>query len=267
MMIRDKRRTLALHSEAFVHQYLMFSIKILAERKSVTEEWVKAAKSTKQHVMVQVGGCPLPDVLELAKHAEQVGVDSILCLPELYFKPSTPHELINYLKIVGEAAPKTPLLYYHIPAWTGVNINMANFLNESVGKIPTFHGIKYTSNDLDGGAAALRANDGKYALLAAAFTLGFDSAIATTLNILPQYSVQILNAINDSNVEEARAIQNKLTAASSVITKNGAWVPTMKVAMNLITPINVGLARPPLQNLTTELSNEMQNSLKAEAVL
>jgi len=48
-------------------------------------------------------------------------VDSILCLPELYFKPTTPKQLIEYLGIVSEAAPKTPLLYYHIPMMTNVN--------------------------------------------------------------------------------------------------------------------------------------------------
>lgn len=37
----------------------------VAERKLVTEVWVKAAKSTKQHLMIQIGGAPLPDVIEL----------------------------------------------------------------------------------------------------------------------------------------------------------------------------------------------------------
>lgn len=71
--------------------------------------------------MVQIGGCPLPDVLALAKHAQQIGVDSMLCLPELYFKPTTSEELINYLKQVAGAAPNIPLLYYHIPAFSNVN--------------------------------------------------------------------------------------------------------------------------------------------------
>lgn len=35
------------------------------ERKAVTEAWLQATKSTKQHVMVQIGGTNLPDVLEL----------------------------------------------------------------------------------------------------------------------------------------------------------------------------------------------------------
>lgn len=35
------------------------------ERKLVTEAWVKAVETTNQHLMVQVGGAPLPDVIEL----------------------------------------------------------------------------------------------------------------------------------------------------------------------------------------------------------
>lgn len=43
---------------------------------------------------------------------------------------------------------------------------------------------------------------------------------------------------------------------------SGAWVPTMKVAMNLVTGINPGPARPPLINLTTTETDKMKNSLK-----
>jgi N-acetylneuraminate lyase len=37
----------------------------VAERKLITKTWVKAVKKTKQHLMIQVGGAPLPDVIEL----------------------------------------------------------------------------------------------------------------------------------------------------------------------------------------------------------
>jgi N-acetylneuraminate lyase len=56
-----------------------------------------------------------------AAHAESLGSDGLLCLPELFNKPHTVDELVKYLKYVGHAAPKTPLLYYHIPSYTGVN--------------------------------------------------------------------------------------------------------------------------------------------------
>jgi N-acetylneuraminate lyase len=39
----------------------------------------------------------------------------------LFNKPQTVDELVWYLTYVAQAAPKTPLLYYHIPSYTGVN--------------------------------------------------------------------------------------------------------------------------------------------------
>ncbi|RZC40913.1 DHDPS domain containing protein [Asbolus verrucosus] len=243
------------------------------ERKRVTEEWVKAVKKTNQHLMVQIGGAPLPDVLELAKHAESVGVDSLLCLPDLYNKPNTSLDLIRYLKTVGTAAPNTPLLYYHIPSYTHVHIHMGQFLNDSVGKIPTFHGIKFTSTALDEGVAAVKANGGKYAvflgadqLMAGAYTLGFDSAIATTLNMFPQLGITILEAVKQSKLDKAKETQDILTEVCAIVTKNGPWVPTMKVAMDLYTPIKVGKAREPLINITAEHINEMKVALKTVGI-
>lgn len=56
-----------------------------------------------------------------ARHAESQRVDSLLCLPDLYYKPKNAQQLVDYLKLIGEAAPNTPLLYYHIPSFTNVN--------------------------------------------------------------------------------------------------------------------------------------------------
>lgn len=39
----------------------------LIERKLVAEAWANAVKITKQHLMIQVGGASLPDVLELVR--------------------------------------------------------------------------------------------------------------------------------------------------------------------------------------------------------
>lgn len=51
--------------------------------------------------------------------------------------------------------------------------------------------------------------------------MGFDSSIATTLNMLPQYAVGIKKAIKANNVEEARELQKNLSAACSFITQDG----------------------------------------------
>ncbi|CAH1163291.1 unnamed protein product [Phaedon cochleariae] len=241
----------------------------VSERKLVTERWAKAVKATDQHLMVQIGGCPLPDVLELTEHAENNGVDSLLCLPEMFFKPSNSKQLIDYLTIVCEAAPKTPVLYHHIPAYTGVNINMAQVLDEVSEKIPNFCGLVYTSNDLEGGVAALEAREKKYVvffgeekLLTGAFLMGFDSAILPSLNMFPQYIMDISHAIKKSKISEARKIQEELLTRCSVINKFGSLVPAMKVAMNILSPVNVGLARSPLKNLTDDEMSELEQKLE-----
>ncbi|KAK9876155.1 hypothetical protein WA026_011271 [Henosepilachna vigintioctopunctata] len=240
-----------------------------SERLEVAEEWRAATLNTKQHLMVQIGGAPLCDVVELAKHAERIGVDSLLCLPELYFKPQTTSQLIDYLKIISDAAPNTPLLYYHIPQFTEVKIHMGDFMNDICDKVPTFCGIKFTSTCLDEGLLAIQANNRKYAvflgadhILAGGFTLGFDSAIATSLNLVPQLSFNILNATTNSLIKRARDEQMKLNEAIEIITKRGSWVPTMKAAMNLLTPLNMGKVRQPLSQLTLEHIKEMEEKLK-----
>ncbi|KAF5303604.1 hypothetical protein FQA39_LY09851 [Lamprigera yunnana] len=239
------------------------------ERKLVAEVWSQLSTQGQLHLMLQVGGASLPEVLELAQHAEQIQANSILCLPELYNKPATYEDLIRYLQIVSQAAPNTPLFYYHIPSLSGVNLNMGELLKRLSGEIPTFSGIKFTSTVLDEGYTALTANSGKYSvflgadtIMAGAYALGFDSAIVTTLNIFPQYGQQILQCIKDGNISEAQAKQNDLNAAIEIITRNGSWVPTMKVAMNLLTSLNVGPAREPLKSLTTLEEAQIEDELR-----
>lgn len=91
------------------------------ERLDVVNEWVKASALFGQTVMVQVGGTNMADVKTLAREAEKAKVSSILCLADLFFRPSTVDDLLKYLNIVSKEAPSTPLLYYHIPSFTGIN--------------------------------------------------------------------------------------------------------------------------------------------------
>lgn len=241
----------------------------IQERKSIAEAWASAVKETKQHLQVQVGGCPLPHVLELARHAEQLGADSLLTLPELYYKPTTPQGVINYLKLISEAAPNTPLMYYHTPLRSGVNINVEEFLDLCVGQIPTFQGIKFALRDLSEAYNALKAAGGRYTVMISADTLiqpalalGFDTFNTSSVNILPKHQVKIVEAMKENKVEEARKIQEKLTAAIKVMSKDGEWLPLMKAAMNLLTPVNVGPVRPPQTTLTESQVQELEANIK-----
>lgn len=87
--------------------------------------------------MLQVGGCSISDVYDLAKHAERIRVDYVLCLPELYFKPKTEADLVNYFKEVAACCPSRPIYYYHIPRMTGVDCELKySFFRLFYTKIP-----------------------------------------------------------------------------------------------------------------------------------
>ncbi|XP_055904957.1 N-acetylneuraminate lyase-like isoform X2 [Eupeodes corollae] len=210
----------------------------LAERKLVTEKWWEASKKHDLTLMVQIGGAPLPDVIEMAIHAESLGVHAILCLPELYFKPKNVESLVEYFKLIGKYCPNTPLLYYHIPMFVGLNLHMPTFCDLAEAQIPNFVGIKYTSNDLDLGTACLKPGRniflGADTLLIAGLVLGFDSAIMTTLNICPEFSINIMKCMENNQIQEAQQSQKALTGRVNQILAqgNGEWVPSMKKAFN-----------------------------------
>lgn len=91
------------------------------ERKQNFEEWLKSCRKHDLKCMVHVGGTAVSIVHDLAEHAEEKGADAVLCLPELFFKPTCEEDLVDYLKKIGEHCPTRPLFYYHFPAFSKVN--------------------------------------------------------------------------------------------------------------------------------------------------
>ncbi len=71
--------------------------------------------------IVTISSTSMKETQALAKDLEVLGVDALALLPSLYYKVSTPQELVTYVKLVADAAPKTPLLYYYIPSFVTEN--------------------------------------------------------------------------------------------------------------------------------------------------
>lgn len=223
------------------------------ERMLLAEAWQRACKKHEITVMVQIGGAPHPDVVQLAQHASQLDVDAVLCLPELYFKPKTPEKLVAYLEGIAKHCPTIPFFYYHIPMFTDVNVHMPTFLDIAEKKISNFRGIKYTSGNLDEGSACLKEGRtiflGADTILCGAVAAGFDSFIMTTINICPEVAFQIINYMNQGEIKAARDKQLQLNAIIADILKDGGgeWVSAMKKAFRgKFLSIEVGHTRPPL---------------------
>lgn len=97
------------------------------ERKRMAEEWLKVCRKHELMCMVQIGGCCVADVYDLAEHAEHIKVDACICLPDLMYRPRCEEDLVQYLKDVGQYCPTRPLLYCHIPILTKVKCKHSFF--------------------------------------------------------------------------------------------------------------------------------------------
>lgn len=93
----------------------------LDERKRLAESWWKASQKYGVTMMLQIGGCDILSVFELAQHAEKIGVDCVLTLPDLFFKPKIEEDLVGYIKSIAKYCPTRPFYYYHIPRMSGVD--------------------------------------------------------------------------------------------------------------------------------------------------
>ncbi|KAF5272442.1 hypothetical protein FQA39_LY07910 [Lamprigera yunnana] len=240
-----------------------------SERIKVLEEWLKICEKTKQFLMVQVGGGPLKDVQEMAKHAERKKVDSIVVLPDLYNKPKDHFDLMRYIKLVSDCATSVPLLYHHYPSYNGVDIDMTKFLSDILGEIDSFVGIIFNDNNLKDATSALLVNQDKFTvflgvdeIILGAYASGFSSIMATTLNFVPLLIQSIYEDISSGKLDEAQKGQTSLNSMLESIYRHGEWLPALKVAMNLLSPINVGPVRDPLVAIWQDKINKMKLDLQ-----
>ncbi|XP_054742552.1 N-acetylneuraminate lyase B-like, partial [Anastrepha obliqua] len=183
----------------------------LSERIRNAEAWWEASQKYNLIMFLQIGGAPLPDVLVMAEHAQKLGVHAVLCLPELFYKPTTVEQLVKYMHMVAKRCIALPFFYYHLPLQTGVLLNMSELCRKAEELIPNFYGIHFESTDLDDGEACLRDGRviifGNSRLLACGLMVGFESALMSFLNIRPDLGWQIWNAMLNNDLDTARDSQ------------------------------------------------------------
>lgn len=107
-------------------------------------------------------------------------------------------------------------------------------------RIPTFCGLEYANGDLAEGVTVLKQGRnvllGSDTVLVAGLVLGFDSAILSSLNICPEYAVNIYDSVSNNKLPEARESQTKLTKRIFEITNNGQvdFFESMKKEFNRV---------------------------------
>lgn len=230
------------------------------ERKANCEYWQRAAVRHNLMMLVQVGGAPLPDVLSLAAHAEDMQVSGVVTLPELFYRPRNVDQLVGYCQHVASRCRTRPFFYYHVPSMTGVDrewcpaymnipyiisfnlsfsllvVDMVEFCAKAERLIPNFMGLYYSSADLEVGQRCLRYERvimlASTALLASGLMSGFNCSSLAIVNIRPDLVHRICHAFDENELQLARDYQRELNQLIEIHTQVGSnlenWVVSMK---------------------------------------
>jgi len=183
----------------------------VADRKLILEEVMAVAKG-KLTIIAHVACNNTKDSIELARHAESLGVDAIATIPPIYFRLPE-YSVAKYWNDISAAAPNTDYVIYNIPQLAGVALTPS--LYTEMLKNPRVIGVKNSSMPVQD---------------IQTFVLIAEKDLETAREL--QYAIN--------------AIIGKLTAA------HGNMYGVIKEVLKINEGLNIGSVRSPLTPVTEE---------------
>ncbi|MDF2516951.1 MAG: dihydrodipicolinate synthetase [Sphingobacterium sp.] len=228
------------------------------EKVAVMTAWAKLTKKDPAFtLMMLLGGTNIKECQQLAKLAEQAGVDVVSFTSPSYFKPANVDQLAKCCIEIARAAPNTAFYYYHIPVLTGGNFQMIDLLKKVDGVIPNFRGIKYTHEDFMDFLSCMNYANRKYDMLwgrdenmLSALVLGNTGAVGSTYNYAAPLYLDLIEAYNEGDFEKANSLQQQSIDMIRLLGKYGG-ISVGKAYMKLI-GLNCGEFRLPVKNMSAE---------------
>lgn len=243
-----------------------------AERRQVAERWREVIGRSPLKLIVHAGHNSVEEAKQLAAHAQKIGADAVSIMAPCYFKPSTVEDLIGFCAPVAAQCAGLPFYFYDIPALTGVNLSMLEFLRKTDGHIPNLAGIKFTSTNFMSLQECLEFEDGRFnilfgcdEMLLSALALGVPGAVGSTYNYCAPLYHKIIAAYEAGDMDGARALQMKSVKLVQVLVQFGV-LPAGKSVMKLV-GVDCGPARPPVRRLTEEQKARLLHQVEALGIL
>lgn len=239
----------------------------IEERCAVAARWASARPASLK-LVVHVGHLAQEESKVLARHAASIGADAIAALAPSFFKPASLDALISWCAGVAAAAPQTPFYYYHMPAMTGVDFPMADFITQASRHIPTLAGVKFTHENLmDFSRSVTAAGAGQAVLfgrdeiLLGGLAFGARGAVGSTYNYMAPLYTRLIAAFEAGDIAGARELQQQSIKIIAIMVRHGG-LAAGKAMMKLI-GLDCGPVRPPMTTLTDAQSSALEAELRA----
>ena len=223
------------------------------ERKAVLEAVMSEAKG-KLTVIAHVGCNNTADSVELARHAESVGVDAIASIPPIYFHLPE-YGIAQYWNDISAAAPNTDFVIYNIPQLAGVALTTS--LLREMKKNPRVIGVKNSSmptqdiqmwHDED-----LLVFNGPDEQFISGLAVGACAGIGGTYAVMPELFLKVYEHFQKGEMEAARQIQNEIDhIIYKMCSAHGNLYAVQKEILRRMYGLELGGVREPMPSLIPE---------------
>lgn len=220
------------------------------ERKQIMDVVRNSAPNAT--LIAHIGSINEMEATELALHAKALGYDCISSVAPFYYK-FTFEEIKNYYFRLADVA-ELPMLVYHFPAFSGVNMGtneMKQFLSDD-----RFLGIKFTSNDffmLEQCKTIFPKKivyNGFDEMFLAGLSMGADGGIGSTYNFMASKFVEIQRLFDAGDIVGAQKIQKEANRIITILCQIGVMQAEKEVLNQL--GFDFGICRKPFKEPTSE---------------
>ena len=228
----------------------------VADRKLVLEHVMKVARG-RITVIAHVACNNTKDSMELAAHAESLGVDAIASIPPIYFK-LPPYAIAEYWNDMSAAAPNTDFIIYNIPQLAGVALTIP--LLQEMLKNPRVIGVKNSSmptQDIQMFKAEGNKSGRDFVVFngpdeqfIAGRMIGADGGIGGTYSVMPELFVKLNDLFIAGDVATARALQYDINEIIyKLCSGKGNLYAMIKAVLKKREGLDLGGVRKPLYNM------------------
>lgn len=225
----------------------------VAERKLVLENVVEAVGG-KMTVIAHIAAPSTGDSIELAQHAEKLGVDALAAIPPIYYGLPD-HAVVNYWTDIIEATD-SDFFIYNIPSTTGHELSPEMFVklleypqvvgvknsSASVLDIQNFRKIQTRDTIIYSGV------DEQYI---AGRIMGANGGIGSTYGVMPRLYLELEQLLQNNKMQEAQELQFAINdIIAKILIQEGSLYGVMKKVLEINEGIKAGHVRNPLPRIT-----------------
>ena len=223
------------------------------EERKATLEAVMDAVGGKMTIIAHIAAPSTRDSIELARHAEKLGVDAIAMVPGFYYGLSVP-VVRKYWMDVLDATEKVPMFIYNIPGTTN-GFNLPTELFKEMLATGRVAGVKNSSDSVQdilrfrqaGGedVAIFNGPDEQYL---AGRMMGASGGIGGTYGYSPELYLKLEQLIRNCEIDKAAALQQEITGLIYRMLETGSLYAGAKEVLRL-RGIEIGDVRAPFLSL------------------